>query len=302
MTTLVARPLVALRVLRRAGRRRALRVVLFLGGLLAAGFLWGGQAYAVEAPSPHGAAATVDAAASLAPAAPAAPVPSVVPAAPADPVVPAAPAAPAHVRVSPKDAVREVVEPAADVVRGVTRSIGELTDRVAERRPALPGTPAPPALPVRDLPVPQAPAVPEAPTPPAGGGADSPGASEQTVRQGSGDGASQTAGHASEAGTAAAAVAGQGVSSYGLPVPQRHDADGGPGRAECGEVPVPMPSAPCGDGVRQSAGDGSSARSGDKHAAALTSAARFALVRGATLPATAAPTYDRPHEILEFPG
>ncbi|MFD5101950.1 hypothetical protein [Streptomyces albidochromogenes] len=300
MTALAARPLVALRVLRRAGRRRALRVVLFLGGLLAVGFLWGGQAYAVETPSPHGAAATVDAVASLAPAAPAAPVPSVVP---ADPVVPAAPAAPAHVRLSPQEAVREVVEPAADAVRGVTRSIGELTDRVAERRPALPGIPAPPALPVRDLPVPQAPTVPEVPTPPAGGGADSPGAPEQTVRQGSGDGPPQAAGHTSAAGTAvAAAVAQQGASPYGLPVPQRHNADGGPGRAECGEAPVPTPSAPCGDGVRQSAGDGSSARPGDKHAAALVSAARFALVRGATLPATAAPTYDRPHEILEFPG
>ncbi|GHB08076.1 hypothetical protein [Streptomyces chryseus] len=295
MTALAAHPLVALRVLRRAGRRRALRVVLFLGGLLAVGFLWGGQAYAVEAPSPHRTAvATVDAVASLAPAASTAP---------AVPTVPAAPAVPAHAHLSPKGAVREVVEPAAGVVRGITRPVGELTDRVAEHRPTLPGIPAPPALPVPDLPVPQAPAMPEVPTPPAGGGADSPGEPEQTVRQGSGDRASQAAGQDSGTGaTAPAAVAEQSVYAYRLPVPQRHDADGGPGRAKCGETPVPTPSAPCGDGVRQSAGDGSSARSGDKHAAALTSAARFGPVRGATLPATAAPTYDRPHEILEFPG
>lgn len=308
MTAVIAHPVAALRVLRRAGRWHALRVVLFLGGLLVAGFLWGGQAHAVEAPSPDGrhqvSTAVVDATpAPVSPGAATAPL--------------ALPVAPVDVRVRQDSPVREAaqnvrgaVEPesAGDVVRGVGRSVGELRERVAEHRPAVPGLPAAglpsPAvpvgdLPVRDLPVHERPVVPTR----SGGGA------EPSAHQGSGAGGAQSAGRGPVAGTSfvtgtsfAAGVAVVTEPAYSPTGPVRDDADRRPGRAECGETPVPAPSGPCGDGVRHSAGDGNSQRPGDKHAAAFTAGARFGLVRGATLPATAAPTYDRPHEVLEFPG
>ncbi|MET9511429.1 hypothetical protein ABZX62_23680 [Streptomyces flavidovirens] len=306
MTAVVAHPLAALRVLRRAGRRRALRVVFFLGGLLALGFLWGGQAYAAEAPMPpRDSTAAVD------------PVDATSAVNAVDRVTPVAPAA--------AQAVPEVVEPPADVVQGVTRPVGELKDRVLQQQPAaMPELPAPglpvPALPahevpahevpVPEVPAPGAPGAPGAPAvpvpavpvvqvPSADGGTESPVEAEQSVRQDSGERA-QSAGSGSL--TAIARVAEQGAYPYGLAGPQRDDAHRGPGRPECGEAPVPAPSGPCGDGVRQSAGDANPSRSGDKHAAAFADGARFGLVRGATLPTTAAPTYDRPHEVLEFPG
>ncbi|OEJ40516.1 hypothetical protein AR457_14240 [Streptomyces agglomeratus] len=304
---MVALPVAALRVLRRAGRWRALRVVLFLGGLLAAGFLWGGQAHAVEAPLPD-ARHQVSTAVADAPPAPKldaaqahaqAPVTAPAPA-PATGGVPTdslgLPGAPGG--------VREALGPesAGDVVRGVTRTLGELRERVAEHRPAVPGLPAagvpsPPVaagdLPVRHLPVTERPVVPT----PSGGGA------EPSVHQGSGDDRAQSAGRGSVTGTSSvtgvAVVTGPAYHATG---PLREDADRRPGRVECGEAPAPAPSAPCGDGARHSAGDGNSSRPGDKHAAAVAAGARFGLVRGATLPATAAPTHDRPHEVLEFPG
>ncbi|MEV8307002.1 hypothetical protein AB0P36_06455 [Streptomyces flavidovirens] len=308
MTAVVAHPLAALRVLRRAGRRRALRVAFFLGGLLALGSLWGGQAYAAEAPlPPRDANAVVN------------PVDAVSAVNAVDRVTPVAPAA--------AQALPEVAEPPADVVPSVTRPVGELKDRVVQQQPAAtpelptPGLPVPalpahevPAheVPVPEVPVPGAPGVPGAPEvplpvpavpvvqgPSADGGTESPVESEQSVRQGSGE---RVLPDGSRFLTAIAGVAEQGAYPYGLAGAQRDDAHRGPGRPECGEAPVPAPSGPCGDGVRQSAGDVNPSRSGDKHAAAFADGARFGLVRGATLPTTAAPTYDRPHEVLEFPG
>ncbi|MGX1883412.1 hypothetical protein [Streptomyces sp. NPDC055287] len=284
MTAAVAHPLTALRVLRRAGRRRALRVVFFLGGLLALGFLWGGQAYAAEAPSPlRDSTDAVDAIAQL------------VPDVPVDVPAQRKPAA-----REAGQAVREIAEPVADVVRGVARPVGELRDRVAEHRPAVPGLPQSPvalAPPVPELPVPTGQAA--VPVPPSGGGTEPSVTPEKAVHQGSGDRAQPAA------SGSAARTTGQvepGAYPYELSAPQGDDAERGPGRPECGEVPVQAPAGPCGDGVRQTAGDGNPSRSGDKHAAPFAHGARLGLVRGATLPATASPTYDRPHEILEFPG
>ncbi|MGW7055975.1 hypothetical protein [Streptomyces sp. NPDC054887] len=315
-TPVVAHLLTALRALRRVGRRRALRVVLFLGGLMALGFLWGGQAHAVETPLPQASAAAVDAPATTAPTAPTVPAvqavtavveASVAPVTAATPVTSGAPVDPVDVRAPRTDAVREVVEPVAEAVRTVTRPVGEVQDRLPGHLPAVPGVPAlpVPGLPafpgLPELPGPDAPSGPPASTPPTGAAADSPVDSAASVRIGSGDPTSRAAGRGDVTG--AVAVAEQGAYPYGAFVRQHDGADGGPGRAECGEAPVPAPSGPCGDGMRQTAGDGNSARSGDRPTAAITSGgARFGLVRGATLPATAAPTYDRPHEILEFPG
>ncbi len=259
-------------------------MVFFLGGLLALGFLWGGQAYAAEA----------------------------------------APVAPAAAQ-----AVPEGVDPPADVVRGVTRPVDELKDRVVQQQPTAtpelpaPGLPVPalpahevpahevpvpgvpePAAPVSEVPVSPAPAVPVpavpvAQVPSADGGTEPPVGPERSVHQGSGE---RVLPDGSGSLTAIAGVADQGAYPYGLTGPQRDDAHRGPGRPECGQAPVPAPAGPCGDGVWQSAGDANPSRSGDKHAAASADGARFGLVRGATLPTTAAPTYDRPHEVLEFPG
>ncbi|MBT2396101.1 hypothetical protein [Streptomyces sp. ISL-100] len=285
MTAVVAHPLAAPRVPRRAGRRRALRVVFLLGGLLALGFLWGGQAYAVEAPLP-----APDSAAVVTPAQKAVPQKPL-----AQPVLDAA------------QAVREAVEPVADAVLRVTRPVGELKDRVAEHRPGVPELPAPPALPapgpvvaaqkppvserpVRGLPVSDGPV----------GAASSPGAGPEPVR---------SMGSASDTSADGIAGVGLGVGDRGA---YQYDVSGlnlaphpSPGLADCGEAaPLEAPAGPCGDGVWQSAGDGTSSRSGDQHtaAAAFADGARFGLVRGATLPATTSPTYDRPHQILEFPG
>lgn len=284
MTAVVAHPLAALRVLRRAGRRRALRVVFLLGGLLALGFLWGGQAHAVEAP----------------------PVPAHDSAAA---VVPAQ--KPVQKPVSEAEqVVREAVAPVADVVRRVARPIGELKDRVAEHRPATPELPAPAlpasALPVHEVPVPQVPAG-AASSP--GGGTEAQAEPVESVQQGSGDRAQPSASDSDGAVDGAASVGGdsaggdKGAYRYDITGQYGDDASRSTGRADCGAaVPVQAPAGPCGDGVRQATGDGSSSRSGDQHAAAFADGARFGLVRGATLPATAAPTYDRPHQILEFPG
>ncbi|MGW0550712.1 hypothetical protein [Streptomyces altiplanensis] len=294
---MVALPITAPRVPRRAGRRRALRVVLFLGGLLALGFLWGGQAHAVETPLlPHDATAVV--------------APVLKPELP-EPVVGEA-----------AQAVREAAEPVAEAVRRAVRPVGELKDRVTGHRPAVPALPvivAPvPELPVPELPVPELPAS-EAPGPgapaseapgseapePETPGSEvpaAPGKSANSAHQDSGDRAPR-AGSGPAAHTAALAGSAGGEGGYPYAPDRRHggtpwSAD----RAKCGETPVQAPAGPCGDGIRQAAGDGSAPRSGDQHAAAFTDGIRFALVRGATLPATAAPTYDRPHEILEFPG
>ncbi|MET9516014.1 hypothetical protein [Streptomyces sp. NPDC002994] len=284
MTAVVAHPLAAPRVLRRAGRRRALRVVFFLGGLLALGFLWGGQAYAVEAPLP-----ARDSAAFVTP------VKEAVPRKPLAPPV-----------LDGAQAVDEAVEPVADVVRRVTRPVGELKDRVAERRPGTPELP-PPALPAPVLPAPgpvlavQEPPVHGLPV------RELP-VHELPVSDGPAEAASSLG-----SGTSPVRSVGSGSdrSAHGI-VGVHHDAPHpSPGVADCGEAaPLDAPDAPdapagpCGGGVWQSAGDGTSSRSGDQHtaAAAFADGARFGLVRGATLPTTTSPTYDRPHQILEFPG
>ncbi|MBT2493792.1 hypothetical protein J7E96_35925 [Streptomyces sp. ISL-96] len=294
MTAVVAHSLAVLRVLRRAGRRRALRVVFFLGSLLALGVVWGGQAYAVEAPLP-----------ARDPAVAVTPVQEAVPQKPlAQPVLDGA------------QAVDEAVGLVADVVRHVTRPVGELKDRVAERRPDAPELPAPalpaPALPAPALPAPAVPAPgPVLPVDAAspGGGTEPPAEPVMPVHQGPGDRAQRAASDTSSDGMAGAGASlglgDRGVYQYDVSGPHHAAAHRSPGLGDCGEAAPPLeaPAGPCGDGVWQSAGDGTSSRSGDQHpAAAFADGARFGLVRGATLPATTSPTYDRPHQILEFPG
>ncbi len=256
-------------------------MVLFLGGLLALGFLWGGQAYAVEVPPlPHVATAVV--------------APVLKPELPEREL--RQPAVRQPVAGEAAQTVREAAEPVAEVVRRVVRPVGELKDRVTGHRPAVPALPVIVA-PVPELPVPEVP-VPELPASEAPGsgapGSEVPAAPEKSANsahQDSVDRAPRT-GSGPVAHTAVVAGSAGGEGGYPCAPDRRHgDTPWSADRAKCGKTPVQAP-----------AGDGSAPRSGDQHAAAFTDGVRFALVRGATLPATAAPTYDRPHEILEFPG
>ncbi|MGP3952264.1 hypothetical protein [Streptomyces sp. 7N604] len=64
---------------------------------------------------------------------------------------------------------------------------------------------------------------------------------------------------------------------------------------------LPTPPAPSGSAY-QHAGDGSGPRGGDAHAASPSGAPRFGLAAGAIRAASTTPTRDRSSEILEFPG
>ncbi|WFB08939.1 hypothetical protein LRS74_19265 [Streptomyces sp. LX-29] len=114
------------------------------------------------------------------------------------------------------------------------------------------------------------------------------------------------------AGSTDAANAPVSPSNWDVPVPSADVADDAPrpvarvadGRSRDGESPVPsrLPRAPYGT-VSSSAGDGGAPRGGDAPAALPPSGvARFGLVPGAVSGDSSAPTRERYHEILEFPG
>lgn len=85
------------------------------------------------------------------------------------------------------------------------------------------------------------------------------------------------------------------------------DGSGAPdaGHAQ-GSEPAPAPGrapvGPYGDLGRTAVADVQGPRGGDLHAVRTPGGPYTALVRGAGLPATAAPVSDRSGEILEFPG
>ena len=303
MTTAVAAPAAAPCPRRGAAGRRALQVVLFLGGLLALGLLFGAPAQADQQPDlrpdlrperqavqgllqqpvkeqrsvrtvTEPAARTADQAA-----------PAVAPAAPA--VAPEAAAPPAP---TPRDVARSVLspvsEPVRDTVRQVTRPVGAAVERTvgtavsglrditaalrapAERplpTPSLPGTPEPPQTgpaPVSDAPAGAAPDRPAEPRPGNVTGAGSGVAPDGTV----------------------AAAPHREAAADRRPAPREpFGPDGGKqGHSASAEVHPP--------------------RGGDQHAIPSADGTSLGLVRGAGLPATAAPVRDRSGDILEFPG
>ncbi|MGW1090419.1 hypothetical protein ACWD4L_29945 [Streptomyces sp. NPDC002596] len=63
-----------------------------------------------------------------------------------------------------------------------------------------------------------------------------------------------------------------------------------------------MPLDPCGGFGGPATAVTHVPRGGDQHAVPFAGGASFGLVRGAGLPATAAPMRDRSGEIVEFPG
>ncbi|XCM30256.1 hypothetical protein ABXI76_13510 [Streptomyces parvus] len=336
--------------------RRAVQVVLFLGGLLALGLLAGGRAEAQERPDPGGLTASV---------ADAVPGADQVVGPVAEPVV--------------EPVADQVMEPVADrVVEPVAASVVEPVDRAvrhqaAQHRAAQPGpvrnaTAAPATKPVTEPvgsvasadpgasadPVASTPvrvrdardavvggageavdriagearplvaslpglppllsALPELPVP--GDAADSPRApgapSPSAPDTGRGAEGPTTPGD-TDADAPAERAAGGHDRSIGAPgfTSAGPDRSGTPGAGHA-QLTAPTPTfpptqdrapfAPCGDLARTAVADAQGPRGGDLHAAPVPGGPYAALVRGAGLPATAAPITDRSGEILEFPG
>ncbi|WP_089116315.1 hypothetical protein [Streptomyces sp. SS07] len=192
----------------------------------------------------------------------------------------------------------EPVDSVAPVVGGA----GDAVDRIAgEVRPLVASLPGlPPLLSV----------LPELPVP--GGDPDAPGAPAPSV-PGAGrdaEGSTTPGGTGADASAERAADQDRAAGARGL-APTLPDRSGTPdaGHAQL-SAPTPAlpptrdraPFAPCGDLVRTVVADAQGPRGGDLHAASVPDGPYAALVRGAGLPATAAPITDRSGEILEFPG
>ncbi|MCA1271491.1 hypothetical protein ACIPQH_04740 [Streptomyces rubiginosohelvolus] len=372
--TAAARAAVDPRPARGTAGRRAVQVVLFLGGLLALGLLAGGRAEAQERPEPVGLTASV---------ADAVPQEAVRGSAVREGVVPEdldrTAVEPPVRRVVDKgvdpvaDEADQVVDPVADkadqvvdkgvdpvadqVVEPVTAPAVEpvadraaqhrpVQDRATQHRPAQPATvrkataalsAEPDAEPVDSVaPVvggagdavdriaegvrplvaslpglpPLLSVLPELPVP--GGDPDAPGAPAPSVPGAGRDAETSTTPGGTGADASAERAAGQdrGAGAPGL-APAVPDRSGMPdaGHAQL-SAPTPTlpptrdrgPFAPCGDLVRTVVADAQGPRGGDLHAAPVPGGPYAALVRGAGLPATAAPITDRSGEILEFPG
>ncbi|WP_408994145.1 hypothetical protein [Streptomyces sp. 1268] len=211
--------------------------------------------------------------------------------------------------VASADPVASAPARVRDARDAVVRGAGEAVDRIAgEARPlvaSLPGLPpllsALPELPELSVPggAPDSPGAPGAPSPSApdtGRGAEGPTTPGDT-----------------DADAPAERAAGGHDRSIGAPgfTPAVPDRSGTPGAGHA-QLTAPTPTfpptqdraplAPCGDLARTAVADAQGPRGGDLHAAPVPGGPYAALVRGAGLPATAAPITDRSGEILEFPG
>ncbi|SCF72858.1 hypothetical protein [Streptomyces sp. Cmuel-A718b] len=343
--TAAARAAVDPRPARGTAGRRAVQVVLFLGGLLALGLLAGGRAEAQERPDPGGLTASV------ADAVPGAdqvvgPVAEPVVEPVADRVVEPVAASvvepvdravrhqaaqhraaqPGPVRnATAAPATKPVTEPVGSVASAdpgasadpvastpvrvrdardaVVGGAGEAVDRIAgEARPLVASLPGLPPL-LSALPVPG-----DAPDSPGAPGAPSPSAPDT----GRGAEGPTTPGD-TDADAPAERAAGGHDRSIGAPgfTSAGPDRSGTPGAGHA-QLTAPTPTfpptqdrapfAPCGDLARTAVADAQGPRGGDLHAAPVPGGPYAALVRGAGLPATAAPITDRSGEILEFPG
>ncbi|MEU3706532.1 hypothetical protein AB0E82_30070 [Streptomyces anulatus] len=343
--TAAARAAVDPRPARGTAGRRAVQVVLFLGGLLALGLLVGGRAEAQERPEPGLLTASAAGAApeNAAPGAVAREAVELSARRMADQVVrpvaepvikqadravrqqstrqqtaqqqaaqqqaaqqrtvPRAPAQKAPAEAVVESAAELAAEPAspadAPARDAVLVGAGDTVDRVAgEVRPLVPSLPVLPplfsVLPV--LPVPGGePAAPGAPSP-----------SVPDTGRGAGGGAASPGDAGADASAERATGRDRGVADpgYAPAVP------GGSGAPDAGHTqgsePAPAPGrapvGPFGDLGRTAVADVQGPRGGDLHAVRTPGGPYTALVRGAGLPATAAPISDRSGEILAFPG
>jgi hypothetical protein len=281
VTAAAARSAAVLCALRRAvAGRRVLRVMLFLGGLLTVGFLYGGQAQAAELPDP--------APSSQAPADTEVSDPASTRSAPARELRRAATdSVDAATSIVPVRSVREVLQPAAGTVADV---VGPVVEPVT-------GTPG------EFLPVP----------PPSVGGGTDPGQPQGPVdrlvdESPGGITAKPSSGEADPARSSGATVAAVGPAGE-----YDGEYDGALGR-HLGEVPYAQPASapgpaqvpgkPCNStpGALQQSSETYTPRKGDQHAAVGAYARPFALVPGAVRATADAPTRERPRDILEFPG
>ncbi|MEU6377675.1 hypothetical protein [Streptomyces sp. NPDC046909] len=289
MTWPAALPGAALRSLRTAAGRRALHLVLLVGGLVVLGFLCGGQASAAEDVPTAGTSLTSTVA------------PDVLPLDALGETVDASISTVSTVSaVVPTSADDKVLRPVGDLVETVTEQLGEVQAQLpALPLPSLPEEPSLPELPgLPEVPtVPALPGVPSAPaqTLPAAATpqseapvADSSEGDDSGTRSGEGAvaefygppsvGGSSTAGTATRAGGPFAA---QGAHA---PVPQVPGGD--PGGA-----PVNRPSA-----------DSGSSRHGDAQAVSLNQRAPLRLVAGAAARDDAFGTRDRHRDIPVSPA
>ncbi|WP_393060002.1 hypothetical protein [Streptomyces sp. LN549] len=298
MTTAVAGAATAPRLRRGAAGRRALQVVLFLGGLLALGLLFGTRAQADQQPDQqlvqHPEQQLLQQPAQQQPHQPHQPVRQLRDAA-ADAVAPAAstPPAPPVREVSP---VREAL-PVGEVpsgrvtVRQLTRPVGQVVEKTVgaavtglrDITVALPGE--------RPLPIPSLPSAPEAPAASQAGPAPVSDAPDRGAP-----------------GFPAAPRPVTASVSLITPAPAVFPASSGPAAAPHREAaadhrPAPRgPFGPDGGQGRSVPAEVHPPRGGDQHAVPFADGTCFGLVRGAGLPATGAPVRDRSGEILEFPG
>ena len=302
MTSPIALPAPAERLLRAAAGRRALQLALLLGGLIGLGLLCGGQAHADDTPGPltprHAAvrdAAKRDTAIRDTAIRDAATKPVRDLRDAPDRVL-------GEVRTRVVEPVREkVVRPVAETVRQVTEPVGELTGGLVEgltqaapkplpdRPPKLPGLPGLPGGSDQE----PAPAEPPGTTAPAEPVTSHP-APEHRKKHPA----------ARPHSTAPA-----GPTAYDTVPFSDVRKDGGAYRAAAARHTAAQPAAPGApsrpDGApvaNASAGDGSSTRHGDLHAAAFGSRVPVLLPPGALAPGGTAPVIDRHRDIPEFPG
>ncbi|MGI5481141.1 hypothetical protein [Streptomyces lavendofoliae] len=277
--------------------RRALAVVLFLGGLLALGLLLGGPAHAADQSRTARVAPVDD-------------VDHAGPAATAERLATAHEAAAAtggRVTAAFREA-EEAAGPALGTAAApVTNAVPEATEGLTQVTGALPGVPSPPGLPAAPpAPLPQpGPGTPLAPptgTPGTPGGTQA----DPTVRAAAAPDSGRPHTHAPALRPAVPVAPSTGTDVSAAHHAAHHATAAAPATVTAPHITVPSPPlapGPCGGTVRQSiAADGGSPRPGDQHAMASPADASSAPARGTARPATAAPLRDRPHTILEFPG
>ncbi len=287
----------ALRVLRRAaGGRRLLRVLLFLGGLLTVGFLYGGQAHAADTPVPSG-REVQEAAVQEAQVHEASmrhvPVNAGGPSADTSVDPSAGTEAARKLRDSAQGVAQPAEQAAARALRPVRTVAQSASSTVGDLARTLSGPLAEPLKPV----------VPDELTP-SGGDEDQ----SRTPRL--------SADRRPAAAVVSAPWSAVGTATSAAPAPVGvQPADGGAyARVTDGlqgdtrhqrpvPVPAPAPDKPCGTapGALQQTGDKHTPRTGEQ-ATTTAYGADLALVPGGGSAAAGAPTRERSRDILEFPG
>ncbi|MFI5683578.1 hypothetical protein [Streptomyces sp. NPDC051636] len=257
----------AVRVLRTAAGRRALHLVLLVGGLFVLGFLCGGQAHAAEGTTPVVAATSTASTAST-------------------------------VSTAAKDVVQSVpghvARPVGDLVGTVTQDLGEARAK-APSLPKLPVLPKPPAKPSLPAPVTEAPR----PQQPGGPSVSSP----PETASGAHAGTRSRTDSRTEPRTRTAVAHGPGLTPGVTAPAARTHADG---HRTAVPVGVPSHPAPTGDPdgalSNRAAVDNGTSRHVDAHAVTPDHRAPLRLVPGATARLDAPGTRDRHRDVPVFPG